>query len=125
MAIFPPSEKVVVLIVEDELLTRMAVADTVEAAGFEVIEAGNADEAVRILESRSDVRIIFTDIDMPGSMDGIKLAIAVRGRWPPIAIVLTSGHRRVTLGDLPAGSVFIAKPYADEQVVGTLRQLTA
>lgn len=116
--------KIVVLIVEDEPLVRMFVADAAADAGFEVIEAGDADEAVRILESRSDVRIIFTDIDMPGSMDGLKLAIAVRGRWPPIEIVLTSGYRRIADSDLPARSVFIPKPYAGERVVATLRLLT-
>jgi CheY-like chemotaxis protein len=117
--------KVVVLIVEDEPFVRMWVTDTLETAGFEVIEAGNADDAVRILETRSDIRAVFTDIDMPGSMDGLKLATAVRGRWPPIEIVLTSGHRRVALDALPARCVFISKPYAGENVVATLRQLTA
>jgi DNA-binding NtrC family response regulator len=125
MAIFPPSVKIVVLIVEDELLVRMAIADAVEEAGFEVIESGNADEAVLILESRSDVRIVFTDIDMPGSMDGMKLAAAVRGRWPPIEIILTSGHHRIPHGDLPARSIFIPKPYAAELIVATLRQFIA
>ena len=125
MAIFPPSVKIVVLIVEDELLVRMAIADAVEEAGFEVIESGNADEAVLILESRSDVRIVFTDIDMPGSMDGMKLAAAVRGRWPPIEIILTSGHRSIPHSDLPARSIFIPKPYAAELIVATLRQFIA
>jgi CheY-like chemotaxis protein len=106
MADLPSSNKVVVLIVEDEPLVRMVVADAVEEAGFAVIEAGNADEAVRILESRSDVRIVFTDIDMPGSMDGLKLATAIRDRWPPIEIVLTSGHHRAASSDLPVRSVF-------------------
>jgi CheY-like chemotaxis protein len=72
--------KVIVLVVEDEPLVRMAAVYMIEDAGFEALEAGNADEAVRILEARTDIRIVFTDIDMPGSMDGIKLAAAVRGR---------------------------------------------
>jgi CheY-like chemotaxis protein len=71
-----------VLIVEDEPLVRLCAVDTVEGAGFEVIEAANADEAIRILESRSDIRVVFTDLHMPGAMDGLKLAHAVRNRWP-------------------------------------------
>ena len=82
----------VVLIVEDEFLLRMDAADMIAAAGFEVIEAANADEAIEILEARPDITVVFTDIQMPGSMDGLKLARAVRGRWPPIKIIATSGH---------------------------------
>jgi len=81
----------VVLLVEDELLLRMDAAAMVAEAGFEVVEAGDADEAIVILESRRDIRIVFTDIQIPGSMDGLKLANAIRGRWPPIRIVATSG----------------------------------
>ena len=120
-----PAVKVVVLIVEDEPIIRMLAADMVEEAGFEVLEAGNADEAVRILESRLDVRIVFTDIDMPGSMDGLKLAAAVRRRWPPIEIVLTSGHRSISASELPERSVFFPKPYGHGLVVAALRQLAA
>lgn len=87
-AIYAP--KPVVLVVDDELLARIAIVGEIEDAGFEVLEAGNADEAVRILESRKDVRIVFTDIQMPGSMDGIRLARAIRDRWPPIELMLTS-----------------------------------
>ena len=75
----------------------------IEDAGFEVIEAGNADEAIQILERRSDVRVVFTDIHMPGSMDGLKLARAVRNRWPPIKIIVTSGRELITQRDLPEG----------------------
>jgi len=81
----------VVLIVEDEFLLRMDAVDMIAAAGFEVVEAGDADEAIDILESRRDITVVFTDIQMPGSMDGLKLARAVRGRWPPTKIVATSG----------------------------------
>ena len=81
----------VVLIVEDEFLIRLHAAQIIEGAGFDVIEASNADEAISILEVRSDIIVLFTDIQMPGSMDGLKLAAAVKGRWPPIKIVATSG----------------------------------
>jgi CheY-like chemotaxis protein len=87
----------VVLIVEDEFLVRMDAVDMIAAAGFQVAEAANADEAIGILEARRDITVVFTDIQMPGSMDGLKLARAVRGRWPPIKIVATlaaSGLRK-------------------------------
>src|SRR5579863_9901913 len=80
-------KKPVVLIVEDEFLIRKDAADMVRDAGFDVVEAENADEAILILESRLDITVVFTDIQMPGSMDGLKLAAAIRGRWPPIKIV--------------------------------------
>jgi CheY-like chemotaxis protein len=115
----------VVLIVEDEFLLRINAVDMIEAAGFEVVEAGNADEAIEILESRRDITVVFTDIQMPGSMDGLKLARAVRGRWPPIKIVATSGHVGVAETDLPEGGRFLPKPYSPVQVTGVLRELTA
>ena len=93
----------VVLLVEDELLLRMDATAMVAEAGFEVVEAGDADEAIAILESRRDIGIVFTDIQMPGSMDGLKLAHAIRGRWPPIRIVATSGLVDVGEKDLPEG----------------------
>jgi len=119
------SRRPVVLIVEDEFLLRMDAVDMIEAAGFEVVEAANADSAIEILEARPDITVIFTDIQMPGSMDGLKLARAVRGRWPPIKIVATSGHVRVSETDLPEGGRFLAKPYSPAQVTGVLRELTS
>src|SRR5260370_11432317 len=119
------TKRPVVLIVEDEFLLRMDAVDMIAAAGFEVVEAGNADEAIEILESRRDITVVFTDIQMPGSMDGLKLARAVRGRWPPIKIVATSGQLDVRETDLPEGGRFLAKPYSSIQVTGILRDLTA
>jgi CheY-like chemotaxis protein len=113
----------VVLIVEDELLLRMNAVDMIAAAGFEAIEAANADEAIEILENRRDITVVFTDIQMPGSMDGLKLARAVRGRWPPIKIVATSGHVDVAETDLPDGGRFLPKPYNSHQIAGILREL--
>lgn len=118
------SNRPVVLIVEDELLLRMDAADMVKAAGFEVVEAANADEAIEILEHRFDITVVFTDIQMPGSMDGLKLARAVKGRWPPIKIVATSGQLQVGENDLPEGGRFLPKPYSPTQVTGVLRELT-
>jgi CheY-like chemotaxis protein len=114
-----------VLVVEDEPLLRLMAVDLVEQAGFEAIEATNADEAVRILETRTDIRIVFTDIDMPGSMDGMMLAAAVRDRWPPIEIVIVSGYRRRDDIELPHRSVFFSKPYDPSVVTATLKRMVA
>ena len=114
----------VVLIVEDEALLRMNAAEMIADAGFEVAEAANADEAIAILEARPNIHVVFTDVQMPGSMDGLKLARFVRGRWPPIKIVATSGFVRVGDQDLPEGSRFVTKPYMAAEIVATLRELT-
>ena len=118
------SKRPVVLIVEDELLLRMGTADMIAAGGFEVVEAGNADQAIAILEARRDISVVFTDIQMPGSMDGLKLVRAVRGRWPPIKIVATSGRVHADEIDLPEGGRFLPKPYSPNEVTGVLRELT-
>ncbi len=112
------------LIVEDEFLLRIDAVDMIKAAGFEVVEAANANEAIEILQSRRDITVVFTDIQMPGSMDGLKLARAVRGRWPPIKIVATSGQIHVSETDLPEGGRFLPKPYSPVEVTGLLRELT-
>ena len=114
----------VVLIVEDEFLIRIDAADMIRTAGFDVVEAENADEAILILEHRFDISVVFTDIQMPGSMDGLKLAAAIRGRWPPIKIVATSGLLEICNDGLPSGSHFLPKPYSASQIVGALRELT-
>jgi CheY-like chemotaxis protein len=119
------SKRPVVLIVEDECLLRLDAADMISEAGFEVVEAANADQAIEILEARPDITVIFTDIQMPGSMDGLKLARAVRGRWPPIKIVATSGHVGLGATDLPEGGRFLSKPYSPMQIAGVLRELTS
>src|SRR6266436_4185155 len=118
------SERPVVLIVEDEFLLRMDAVDMIEAAGFEVVEAANSDQAIEILEARRDITVVFTDIQMPGSMDGLKLARAVRGRWPPIKIVATSGLVDVGEKDLPQGGRFVSKPYQAEALADVLLELT-
>jgi CheY-like chemotaxis protein len=112
-----------VLVVEDEYLVRMSAMDMVEDAGFEALAASDADEAIRILESRNDIRAVFTDIQMPGSMDGLRLARVVRSRWPPVALIVTSGHTTALEGDLPTGGKFLHKPYAPTQIKATLQQL--
>jgi CheY-like chemotaxis protein len=117
------SKRPVVLIVEDETLVRLNAVEMIETDGFEVIEATSADDAILILEQRNDIRLIFTDIDMPGSMDGLKLAHFVKGRWPPIKIIATSGHAKITESELPEGSRFLAKPYAAATITRAIHQL--
>ena len=118
------SKRPVVLLVEDEQLLRMDAAEMVRSAGFDVVEAANADDAIEILEIRRDIVVVFTDIQMPGSMDGLKLARAVRGRWPPIKIIATSGLVDVGEKDLPEGGRFLAKPYSPGELAGVLHELT-
>jgi CheY-like chemotaxis protein len=111
----------IVLVVEDEPVLRIHAVMVVEDAGFDAIEASNADEAVAILETRNDIRIVFTDVDMPGSMDGLKLAATVRGRWPPIEFIVTSGQIDVRKEDMPERGVFFPKPYDPHMVAKTLQ----
>lgn len=110
-----------VLVVEDESLIRMAIADSLEENGFTVVEASDAKQALERLEQHPDITIVFTDVNMPGSMDGIRLAKAVRDRWPPVRIYVTSGHRRVDDSELPNEAVFIPKPYNSDTIIERFR----
>jgi CheY-like chemotaxis protein len=119
-------KRLVVLVVEDEPLMLLDALDVVTEAGFQAIGAKNADEAIRILESRADIRVVFTDVNMPGSMDGIKLAHAVRDRWPPIEIIVTSGLTVENVQELlPERGIFFPKPYTPAQVASALKRLAA
>lgn len=121
--IFSTNRRPVVLVVEDEYLIRSNAAEMIAQAGYDVVEAGNSDEAIAILEARPHIHVIFTDIQMPGSMDGLKLAHFVRNRWPPIKIIATSGHHKLQLGDLPEGGLFLPKPYSFDRVSSILQEL--
>lgn len=112
----------VVLLVEDEALVRMFADEVLtELGGYKVIATNSADEAVSILYVRSDVRVLFTDVDMPGSMDGIQLAHVVHARWPAIAIIVTSGVGATA--PLPPGARFIRKPYGPKQLVDMIEEM--
>lgn len=115
--------KPVVLIVEDEPLLRLMAEELIEDGGFDVVSVPDAASAVRVLEARLDIRIVFTDIDMPGGMDGIRLAAVIRERWPPIEIVVTSSHVRIEEHQMPTRGVFVSKPYDGQQLVGLLRRM--
>jgi CheY-like chemotaxis protein len=110
-----------VLIVDDEPMVRSFAVEMLQDAGFDVLEAANADDAIRLLENNSDIGVIFTDVQMPGSMDGLKLAHAVRNRWPPIKIIVTSG-RFAAEHDLPEGGRFFSKPYSPAEIRGVLTE---
>lgn len=119
----PAGQTPIVLIVEDEMMLRMRAVDIVEDAGFTSIETTSADEAIEVLESRDDISLLFTDIQMPGSMDGLKLAHAVHSRWPHIKIILVSGQIAVTEADKPADSRFFPKPLEVEQMILELQEM--
>jgi two-component system, response regulator PdtaR len=110
--------KPLVLVVEDEALVRMVATDIAEEADFDVISVATADEAMVVLEGGIDVSVVFTDVHMPGSIDGLGLARSVHERWPPIGLIVTSGRGQVSEHDLPEGGRFLAKPYD----AGTLKQ---
>src|SRR3954452_4325370 len=113
----------VILLVEDEVLVRMVAADVLEDAGFTVLESTNAEEALTLLETRPDVQVLFTDVNMPGALDGLGLAQAVHERSPGVGILIGSGRIWPNPGELPPGTRFIAKPYAPAALTDAVRAL--
>ncbi len=111
------SKPMKVLVVEDEPIIRLGLVSSIEDAGYDVIEASNADEALVLLSQDSTVRVVVTDVDMPGSMDGIRLAQLVRRRWPPVQLLVISGKVGVKPGELPEGVRFMSKPYQEPQLI--------
>lgn len=114
-----------ILIVEDDALIRMSAEYLVEEAGFIAVSATNADEAIEILEVQPDIRLVFTDIDMPGSMDGLKLSHYIRDRWPPIHLILASGKAMMAQDRLPEGAMFFPKPYLEQTIVDAIARFLA
>jgi CheY-like chemotaxis protein len=112
-----------ILVVEDEPLLRLLAVDIAEDAGFKALSAASADEALAILEVRVDVRLVFTDVQMPGSMDGLRLAHAVRDRWPPVELIVTSGRGHIAANDLPDRGRFFAKPYDVEALSQAFQEM--
>jgi CheY-like chemotaxis protein len=117
-------ESVGVLVVEDESLVRMVALEAIKVAGFRAYAAANADEAISILERQCDIRVVFTDINMPGSMDGIRLAHCVRDRWPSLQFIVTSALSKFRDAELPRGSVFVSKPYLPVQIIRNIEKLS-
>jgi CheY-like chemotaxis protein len=100
-----------ILVVEDEALVRLTTVASLEDLGCSTLEAGSATEAIGILEAHPEVRVLFTDIQMPGSLDGLELAKYVRHKWPSISVIVSSGRAMPSRAHLPYGVRFIAKPY--------------
>ena len=115
----------VVLLVEDEPLLRMLGVDTLEDAGFSVVEAASGDEAMAFLDQHDgdSVRVLFTDVNMPGHLDGFTLARQVAERWPGIGVLIVSGKMAPQPGDMPERGQFIGKPYQPTAVVDRIRSL--
>lgn len=118
-------KRIAILVVEDEPLIRMSALDELQDKGFDVLEARDADEALRLLNSDIRIDVLFTDIDMPGTMDGLKLANAVRDRWPPVAILIASGKRSLSSSELPPKALFFSKPYNLDVIAKTACDLAA
>ena len=116
--------KKLIIVAEDEPLTRMLTAELLEDAGYEVMEAAHADEALAILKSQAGrVRLLFTDIHMPGTMDGLELAHIVREHWPKVALIIASNEHTPELNELPEGGIFVSKPYDLEKVISQIDTL--
>jgi CheY-like chemotaxis protein len=115
--------KAVVLIVEDSPIIRMGAVDLVLSAGYEALEACDAGEAIRILESRDDVDLVFTDVQMPGTMDGIKLSHYIRDRWLPVKLIVASGAAILEETGLPVGSRFFSKPYDHQAITDVMASM--
>lgn len=117
--------KAVILVVEDDPLIRLGALDLVDSAGYEGISATDAEEAIRILEARDDIDLVFTDVQMPGTMDGIKLSHYIRGRWPPVRIIVASGRAILAESSLPSGSRFFEKPYNENAIKEMMARMLA
>jgi two-component system, response regulator PdtaR len=112
-----PHDSVNVLVVEDEPFVRMVAVEAIEAAGFRTYVAANANEAIECLELQPNIHVVFTDINMPGSMNGVRLAHCVRDRWPPVQFIVTSALAKFDEAELPRGSIFVTKPYSPARIV--------
>ena len=118
------SDRVVVIIVEDELLIRLMAADVFAEAGYLVLEADSADEALSVLEAEADnVDVLFTDVHMPGELDGLALAHHTMRRWPWIGQLITSGRAHPAVNSMPEGSRFLPKPYRTGEIIEHLQML--
>ena len=113
-----------ILVVDDEPLIRMNLADFFEDEGYEVHDAGNADAAIAILATNPTIRIVLTDVQMPGSMDGVKLAHYIHERYPPTLLVVASGAVKLKEIDLPEHTMFVAKPFDPRFLLEEIERLT-
>ena len=116
--------KAVILVVENHPIVRACMAETLIEACFEALAVGDAAQAIALLEARSDIKLVFTETEIPGTMDGLKLARSIRDRWPPVKLIVVSGRTEISDESLPTGTIFFPKPYRDtaivEEMVGML-----
>ncbi len=112
--------KATVLVVDDEPLLRMDMVDMLQEAGFNTLEAGSAAEAIIALEQHPEIRVVLTDIQMPGSIDGLALSHVVRNRWPPTIIIVCSGNHSPIQIEMPSGACFLAKPIASHNLISII-----
>lgn len=125
MSQLPLVKTTVLLVVEDEAIIRMLAAEVLADAGFHVIEAGDADEALDILQTRANgIHGLFTDVHMPGSMNGVELVHEATRCWPWLHLLVASGHAMPTQAELPIACRFLPKPYELSHVVGHLHEMT-
>jgi|SRR5271165_6774112 len=115
--------KGVVLVVEDHPIVRMALLDVVLEAGFEALEARSAVEAIQMLEARPDLHLVFTDAEVPGTMDGMELVHYIRNRWPPVKLIVVSGKREIPSKELPAGTKFFPVPYNETSIAEAMADM--
>jgi CheY-like chemotaxis protein len=114
-----------ILVVEDDALLRLGACAVLQEAGYDILEARDADEAITMLESEPGIGVVVSDIQMPGAVDGLELAHAVRRRWPPIGMVLTSGRRVPAADELPHGVRYLAKPFAGAELLAEVARLAS
>jgi CheY-like chemotaxis protein len=116
----------VVVVAEDDALVRLLATDALLDAGFEVAEAGSGEEALAILQSRgAAVAVLFTDVQMPGAVNGLQLARQVHDQWPAVGVLVASSWSNMGAAELPPGSRFVAKPYRLGHVVEHVQELAA
>lgn len=114
-----------ILVVDDEPLIRLNLADFFEQEGFKVYEAQDAESAIATLEANPSIQVVLTDVQMPGSMNGLKLAHYIKDRWPPTLLVVASGAVKLPPSALPAHTMFVAKPFDPRYVLGEIERLGA
>jgi CheY-like chemotaxis protein len=112
-----------VLVVDDEPFVRMLVADVLDDAGFEVVEASDAQTALKRLELAGDVQVLFTDINKPPGMNGLELALRVHQQWPQVGLVVSSGFERPSDEQIADGGVFVPKPFRPEDIINAVRRV--
>jgi two-component system, response regulator PdtaR len=117
----PPS----VLVVDDEPILRLFACEALEEAGYEVVGASSADEAIALLRRGTPFEAVLTDIEMPGNLDGLELAWNIQAHWPETTVIITSGRKLPRADEIPRAASFLSKPFSAERLVDTMRSSSA